>query len=223
MSRLPCTSHKVELVTTVMEMVKYRAAVVGEWVVRVMVCSIRNVYGVVVRGKSNAEPVTVLEKENDTLMKDNNENSKTIKDLRRMIIVSGIVVFGLVGFMFFSPLSSQFTEEGSIRGESWKTEISEYISTKNYPQALHVVDSIIKSKQEGLPRFSYMDRFLAEEERVDVANARADIYELQWMRIGILKEMGNRALLVKALNDYCTVIGYNQDKAKAMLSSLENE
>lgn len=223
MSQLLCTSHRVVYVTTAMEMVKLLAAVVGEWVVRVMVCSIRNVYGVVVRGKSNAEPVTVLAKENDTLMKDNNENSKTIKDLRRMIIVSGIVVFGLVGFMFFSPLSSQFTEEGSIRGESWKTEVSEYMSTKNYPQALHVVDSIIKSKQAGLPRFTYLDRFLAEEKRVDVANARADIYELQWKRIGILKEMGNRALLVEALNDYCTVIGYNQDKAKAMLDSLENE
>lgn len=223
MSQLLCTSHRVVYVTTAMEMVKLLAAVVGEWVVRVMVCSIRNVYGVVVRGKSNAEPVTVLAKENDTLMKDNNENSKTIKDLRRMIIVSGIVVFGLVGFMFFSPLSSQFTEEGSIRGESWKTEVSEYMSTKNYPQALHVVDSIIKSKQAGLPRFTYLDRFLAEEKRVDVANARADIYELQWKRIGILKEMGNRALLVEALNDYCTVIGYYQDKAKAMLGSLENE
>ena len=146
-----------------------------------------------------------------------------IKDLRRMIIVSGIVVFGLVGFMFFSPLSSQFTEEGSIRGESWKTEISEYISTKNYLQALHVVDSIIKSKQAGLPRFAYLDRFLAEEKRVDVANARADIYELQWKRIGILKEMGNRKSLVEALNDYCTIIGYNQDKAKTMLNSLESE
>ena len=173
--------------------------------------------------KSNVELVTVLAKENNTLMKENNENSTTIKDLRRMIIVSGIVVFGLVGFMFFSPLSSQFTEEGSIRGESWETEVSEYMSTKNYPQALHVVDSIIKSKQAGLPRFTYLDRFLAEEERVDVANARADIYELQWKRIGILKEMGNRAPLVEALNDYCTVIGYNQDKARAMLSSLENE
>ena len=147
----------------------------------------------------------------------------TIKDLRRMIIVSGIVVFGLVGFMFFSPLSSQFTEEGSIRGESWKTEISEYISTKNYLQALHVVDSIIKSKQAGLPRFAYLDRFLAEEKRVDVANARADIYELQWKQIGILKEMGNRKSLVEALNDYCTIIGYNQDKAKTMLNSLESE
>lgn len=167
--------------------------------------------------------MAVLEKENDTLMKGIIEKSTTIKDLRRMIIVSGIVVFGLLGFMFFSPLSSQFTEEGLIRGESWRTEVSEYISTKNYPQALLVVDSIIESKHEGLPRFPYLDRFLDEEERVDAANARADIYELQWMRIGILKEMGNRAPLVEALNDYCTVIGYNQDKAKAMLGSLENE
>lgn len=140
-----------------------------------------------------------------------------------MIFVSGIVAFGLVGFMFFSPLSSQFTEEGSIRGESWETEVSEYMSTKNYPQALHVVDSIIKSKQAGLPRFTYLDRFLAEEKRVDVANARVDIYELQWLRIGILKEMGNRESLVEALKDYCTVIGYNQDKAKTMLNSLESE
>lgn len=204
-------------------MVKLLAAVAGEWAVLVMVCSIRNVYGVVVRENSNADSVTVLAKENDTLMKDNNGNSTTKNDLRRMIIVSGIVVFGLLGFMFFSPLSSQFTEEGSIRGESWETEVSEYMSTKNYPQALHVVDSIIKSKQAGLPRFTYLDRFLAEEKRVDVANARADIYELQWKRIGILKEMGNRAPLVEALNNYCTVIGYNQDKAKAMLDSLENE
>ena len=140
-----------------------------------------------------------------------------------VISTSCLLVLCLVGFMFFSPLSFQFTEERSVRGESWETEVSEYISTKNYPQALHVVDSIIKSKQARLPRFTYLDRFLAEEKRVDVANARADIYELQWKRIGILEEMGNRALLVEALNDYCTVIGYNQDKAKAMLGSLENE
>ena len=177
----------------------------------------------VVRENSNADSVAVLAKENDILMKRNNANITTINDLRRMIIVSGIVVFGLVGFMFFSPLSSQFTEEGSIRGESWETEISECKSSKNYLQALHVVDSIIKSKQAGLPRFSYLDRFLAEEKRVDVANARADIYELQWKRIGILKEMGNRVSLVEALKDYCTVIGYNQEKAKTMLDLLESE
>lgn len=148
---------------------------------------------------------------------------KTQRDMMYVISTSCLLVLCLVGFMFFSPLSSQFTEEGSVRGESWETEISEYISAKNYPQAIHVVDSIIKNKQEGLPRFPYLDRFLAEEERVDVANARADIYELQWKRINILKEMGNRTSLVGALNDYCTVIGYNQDKAKAMLDSLENE
>lgn len=167
--------------------------------------------------------MTVRAKENDTIMKRNNANITTINDLRRMIVVSDILVFGLVGFMFFSPLSSQFIEDGAGRGESWEIEISEFISTKNYPQALHTVDSIIKSEQEGLPRFSYLDRFLAEEERVDVANARADIYALQWKRIGILKEMGNRAPLVEALKDYCSVIGYNQDKAKTMLDSLENE
>ena len=140
-----------------------------------------------------------------------------------VISTSCLLVLCLVGFMFVSPLSLQFTEAETVRGESWETEISGCISTKNYPQVLQVVDSVIESKHEGLPRFSYMDRFLAEEKRVDVANARADIYELQWKRIGILKEMGNRASLVEALKDYCTVIGYNQDKAKAMLDSLENE
>lgn len=164
-----------------------------------------------------------LAKGSDKLMKHGNVNSTTAKDLRRMIVVSGIVVFGLVGFMFFSPLSLQFTEDGAGRGGSWEMDISENISTKNYPQALHVVDSLIRCKQARLPRWGYLDRFLAEEERVDVANARADIYELQWKRIEILEEMGDRASLVEALKDYSAVIGYNQDKAKTMLDSLENE
>lgn len=177
----------------------------------------------VVRESSNADSVMVLAKENDTIMKRNNANITTTNDLRRMIIVSSIVVVGLVGFMFFSPISSQFTEEGVGRGELCETEIAEYMSEKNYPLALHKADSIIKYKQEGLPRFPYLDRFLTEEERVDVANARADIYELQWKRIVILREMGNHTKLLEALHDYCTVIGYNQEIAKAMLDSLENE
>lgn len=148
---------------------------------------------------------------------------KTQRDMMYVISTSCLLVLCLVVFMFFSPLSSQFAEDGAGRGDSWETEISECISTMDYPHALHVLDSIIISKQEGLPRFPYLDRFLDEEERVDAANARADIYELQWMRIGILKEMGNRASLAEALKDYCTVIGYNQDKAKAMLNSLESE
>lgn len=179
-------------------------------------------YQVCVRGRFLLRLVG-LAKESDKLMKHGNVNSTTTKDLRRMIVVAGIVVFGLLGFMFFSPFSLQFTEDGAGRGESWGMDISEHISTKNYPLALHVVDSIIKSKQAGLPRWGYLDRFLAEEERVDVANARADIYELQWKRIEILEEMGDRASLVEALKDYSAVIGYNQDKAKAMLGSLENE
>ena len=133
---------------------------------------------------------------------------KTQRDMMYVISTSCLLVLCLVGFMFFSPLSSQFTEAGTVRGESWETEISEYITTKNYPQALHAVDWIMKSKQEGLPRFPYLDRFLDEEERVDAANARADIYELQWMRINILKEMGNRASLAEALKDYCTGMFY---------------
>ena len=52
-------------------------------------------------------------KGNDAQMKRNNANRTTKKDLRRMIVVSGIVVFGLVGFMLFSPLSSQFAEDGA--------------------------------------------------------------------------------------------------------------
>ena len=69
----------------------------------------------VVREKSNAESVVVPVKENDIIMKGNNANNATIKDLRRMIIVSGIVVFGLVGFMFFSPLSSQVNHPYNVR------------------------------------------------------------------------------------------------------------
>lgn len=144
-------------------------------------------------------------------------------DLMHIPVVSCVCIIGLVAFMFFSPLSLQFTEEGVGRGDSWEPEVMEYMAIKNYTYALNMVDSIITIKQEELPRFPYLDRFLSEEERVNVANARADIYDLQWKRIEILKEMGNRASLVEALKDYCIVIGYNQDKAKVMLDSLESE
>ena len=57
-----------------------------------------------------------------------------------VISTSCLLVLCLVGFMFFSPFSLQFTEDGAGRGDSWEMDISENISTKNYPQALHVVD-----------------------------------------------------------------------------------
>ena len=80
-----------------------------------------------------------------------------------------------------------------------------------------------KKQTGGVASIRLFGQVSAEEKRVDVANARAEIYELQWKRIGILKEMGNRKSLVEAINDYCTIIGYNQDKAKTMLNSLESE
>lgn len=151
------------------------------------------------------------------------KNSFIVSDLRRIIIVSGIVVTSLVCFLFFSPLSLQFTENGVERGDSWEMEVVDSVATKNSVEALNFYDSIITSKQEILPRVTYFDRYLSEDEREEVANARADIYDLQWKRIEILKDMGNQTLLIEALKDYSTVVGYNQDKAKSMLHSLESE
>ena len=90
MCQLPCTLRKVVLAITVMGMVKLLAEIVGEWAVLVLECFMHNVYGVVVREKSNADSVAVPATENDALMKRNNTNINTINDLRRMIIVSGI-------------------------------------------------------------------------------------------------------------------------------------
>lgn len=105
-----------------MEMVKLLAAVVGEWVVPVTVCSIRNVYGVVVRGKSNADSVAVLATENDALMKRNNTNINTINDLRRMIIVSGI------GKMMIKNIGHYITIVCIyIRKSPWRMGLRHYI------------------------------------------------------------------------------------------------
>ena len=86
-----------------------------------------------------------------------------------------------------------------------------------------VVDSLICVKSKGLPRFSYFDRYLSEEERDDAMTARVDIYDLQWRRIEILKIMGRIGPLRKALEDYTDIIGYNQDAAKDMLKQLNGE
>lgn len=137
-----------------------------------------------------------------------------------MVIFSGIAVMGLVAFMLFSPLSLQFTEE-CVRGSiSSGDQVSDIISQKELLHTLDVVDSTISSKEKGLPRFAYLDRFLDEDERIVAANARADIYELQWRRIGLLKVTGDQASLVDALRAYSRIIGYNQAKAEAMLHSI---
>ena len=88
---------------------------------------------------------------------------------------------------------------------------------------MNLVDSLIEVKSQNLPRFAYFDRFLSEDEQYDVPNARAEIYDLQWKRIEILKTMGRTDDLRDALKDYSKVIGYNQNAAKSMLKQLNSK
>ena len=144
-------------------------------------------------------------------------------EIRFIVGCSGAIILALVGVMFFSPLSSQFTDDSVSRGSSWKMDVEELINHNQEEQALHLVDSLIEVKSQDLPRFAYFDRFLSESERMDVANARADVYELQWMRIEILKATNQINALRDALEDYVDVIGYNQDAAKALLKPINSK
>ena len=145
------------------------------------------------------------------------------KDLKYLIEGSSVAILTLVGFMFFSPLSSQFTDDSVSRGSSWLIDVDELINENQEEQALRLVDSLIEVKSQDLPHFAYFDRFLSEDERMDVANARADVYELQWKRIEILKATNQINALRDALEDYVDVIGYNQDAAKALLKPINSK
>ena len=145
------------------------------------------------------------------------------KDLKYLVGGSSVMILALVGVMFFSPLSSQFADDSVSRGSSWEMDIEELINTNQYNPALNLVDSLIEVKSQDLPRFAYFDRFLSEDERMDAANARADIYELQWKRIELLKATNQTDALRIALEDYVDVIGYNQEVAEALLKQLNNK
>lgn len=145
------------------------------------------------------------------------------KDLKYLIGGSSVMILALVGVMFFSPLSSQFTDDSISRGSSWVIDVDELINHNQEEQALRLVDSLIEVKSKDLPRIAYLDRFLSEDERMDVANARADIYELQWKRIEILKATNQIGALRDALEDYVDVIGYNQEVAESMLNQLNSK
>ena len=145
------------------------------------------------------------------------------KDLKYLVGGSSVAILALVGAMFFSPLSSQFTVDSISRGSSWGMDVEELVNANQHNQALNLVDSLIEVKSQNLPRFAYFDRFLSEDERMDVANARADIYELQWTRIEILKATNQINALRDALEDYVDVIGYNQDAAKALLKPINSK
>ena len=145
------------------------------------------------------------------------------KELKYLIGGSSVIIIALVGVMFFSPLSSQFTDDSISRGSSWIIDVDELINENQEEQALRLVDSLIEVKSQDLPRFAYFDRFLSEDEQMDVANARADVYELQWKRIEILKATNQINALRDALEDYVDVIGYNQDAAKALLKPINSK
>ena len=145
------------------------------------------------------------------------------KELKYLIGGSSVIIIALVGVMFFSPLSSQFTDDSVSRGSSWIIDVDELINENQEEQALRLVDSLIEVKSQDLPRFAYFDRFLSEDEQMDVANARADVYELQWKRIEILKATNQINALRDALEDYVDVIGYNQDAAKALLKPINSK
>ncbi|MBP3506857.1 MAG: hypothetical protein J6K43_10720 [Lachnospiraceae bacterium] len=145
------------------------------------------------------------------------------KELKYLIGGSSVIIIALVGMMFFSPLSSQFTDDSVSRGSSWEMDVDELINTHQTDRALNFVDSLIEVKSQDLPRFAYFDRYLSEDERMDVAIARADIYELQWKRIELLKATYQVDALRDALEDYVDVIGYNQEAAESMLKQLNNK
>lgn len=144
------------------------------------------------------------------------------KDLKYLVGGSSVMILTLVIIMFFSPLSSQFTNENVNRGSSWEMDINELVNANQAKQALNLVDSLIEVKSQNMPRFAYFDRFLSEDERMDAANARADIYELQWERIKILNSTNQTESLRDALEEYVNVIGYNQEAAEVMLKQLNN-
>lgn len=49
------------------------------------------------------------------------------KDLRRMVLASTCVVLALLAVMMFSPLASQFDEDGVLRGASSYYEVDSLV------------------------------------------------------------------------------------------------
>lgn len=151
------------------------------------------------------------------------KNSKMSRDLKRILCASTISIVILVSVMMFSPLASQFDDDGLSRGVASEWELDSLVQAKEYQSALVRVDSIIEDKESGLPRFVYFDRFLSEKERYDASVARAEIYDLQWKRIEILQAKKDEAALKSTLEDYADIIGYNQERAKTLLNQIKEE
>lgn len=151
------------------------------------------------------------------------ENKMISRDLKRILCASTLSVVILVGVMIFSPLASQIDDDGLSRGAASEWELDCLVEAKEYQSALVKVDSIIADKESDLPRFAYFDRFLSEQERYEASVARAEIYDLQWKRIEILQAKRDEVMLKSAMEDYAEIIGYNQERAKALLKQMKEE
>ena len=139
------------------------------------------------------------------------------KSLKYFICGSVVLIAALLGVMFFSPLSLQFTSSNLNYDPLCVDKVNRLMSAQ---EALSIVDRQIAQKSENLPHWPYFDRFLSQQDRSDAAIARADIYELQWKRIELLEIMNETEKLRDALEAYSKIIGYNQDKAISMLDRL---
>ena len=142
------------------------------------------------------------------------------KDLMRILCVSSFSVVILVGVMIFSPLASHIDDDGLSRGAASEWELDSLVEAKEYQIALNRVDSVITEKEHDLPRFAYFDRFLSKKERYDASVLRAEIYDLQWKRIEILRTTNDENALKAALEDYSGIIGYNRKRAKSLLNQI---
>lgn len=151
------------------------------------------------------------------------KNPNIRKDMWHILCASSFSAVMLICVMIFSPLASQFDDDGLSRGAASDFKLDSLVEAKEYQSALVRVDSIIADKKSGLPRFAYFDRFLSEQERYDASVARAEIYDLQWKRIEILQAKREEAVLRSALEDYADIIGYNQERAKALLKQIKEE
>ena len=151
------------------------------------------------------------------------ENKMISRDLKRILCASTLSVVILIGVMIFSSLASQFDDDGLSRGAASEFELDSLVEANEYQSALVRVDSIIADKEGGHSHFAYFDRFLSEQERYDASVARAEIYDLQWKRIEILQAKKDEAALKSALEDYAGIIGYNQERAKALLNQIKEE
>ena len=83
------------------------------------------------------------------------------KDLKYLIGGSSVAILTLVGFMFFSPLSSQLTDDSVSRGSSWEMNIEELISmgfenvrcTENDNERIYTIENnVFKAQGFGIAK-----------------------------------------------------------------------